>query len=112
MYDNIDIEQILRTQRLLKRYVDCLKGIPNTCTKEGLKLKELLPDALLHNCKECSDNQKKGITRVSIYLMNCHPKWWSDLEKIHDPQGSYKASYQDTLKAQGASTPKETKCYH
>uniref|UniRef100_A0A310S9S7 Chemosensory protein 02 n=1 Tax=Chrysomela lapponica TaxID=153811 RepID=A0A310S9S7_CHRLA len=107
MYDNIDVEQILKTQRLLKRYVDCLKGVPNTCTREGLKLRELLPNALLNKCEECSEEQKKSAKRVSNYVIECYPKWWSELEKIYDPRGIYRANYQNELKAQGKMI-----CYH
>lgn len=37
-YDNVDIDQILRNERLLKKYVECLKGRPG-CSKDGELLK-------------------------------------------------------------------------
>lgn len=37
-YDNVDLDQILRTKRLLNNYVDCLVG-EKTCTPDGKELK-------------------------------------------------------------------------
>nr|CAJ01514.1 hypothetical protein [Pediculus humanus corporis] len=58
-YDNIDLDSILKNDRLLQNYVNCLldKG---TCTPEGTDLKKVLPDALENACAKCSEAQKRG----------------------------------------------------
>lgn len=39
-YDNIDVDQILHNERLLRRYVDCLLDKPNAkCPPEAVELK-------------------------------------------------------------------------
>lgn len=39
-FDNIDVDQILQNDRLLKRYVDCLLDKPNVrCPPEAVELK-------------------------------------------------------------------------
>lgn len=39
-FDNIDVDQILHNDRLLKRYVDCLLDKPNVrCPAEAIELK-------------------------------------------------------------------------
>lgn len=39
-YDNINVDEILRNDRLLKRYTDCMLDKPNTrCPPEALELK-------------------------------------------------------------------------
>lgn len=37
-YDNVDLDAIIKNDRLLRAYVDCLLGIKN-CTKDGEELK-------------------------------------------------------------------------
>lgn len=37
-YDNIDLDEILKNDRLLRAYVDCLKGTKK-CTNDGEELK-------------------------------------------------------------------------
>lgn len=44
-YDNVDTESILKNDRLLRTYVDCLKGTKK-CTKDGEELKRKFPNYL------------------------------------------------------------------
>lgn len=37
-YDNIDVDEILRSERLLKNYINCLDGT-GSCTPDGKELK-------------------------------------------------------------------------
>lgn len=37
-YDNVDLDSIIKNDRLLRAYVDCLLGSKN-CTKDGEELK-------------------------------------------------------------------------
>lgn len=39
-YDNVDVDQIIHNDRLLKRYVDCMLDKPNVrCPAEAIELK-------------------------------------------------------------------------
>lgn len=40
-YDNIDLDEIIKSDRLLKNYVNCLLG-KGKCTPDGLELKRKL----------------------------------------------------------------------
>ncbi|XP_074036739.1 allergen Tha p 1-like [Leptinotarsa decemlineata] len=116
-YDKINVEQILKNRRLLKRYVDCLLGVPRTCNREGQMLKDIIPDALQNKCAECNETQKKVAKRVSNYVIECKPEWWEKLEVVYDPKGTYKAQYREELLAEGiningSSNNKKTKCYN
>lgn len=68
-YDNIDLDQILRSDRLLNNYVNCLleKG---SCTADGRELKAALPDALATGCSKCTDKQKNGSEKVIRFIVN------------------------------------------
>lgn len=59
-FDNIDLEEILKSDRLFNNYFKCLmeKG---KCTPDASELKRLLPDALATNCSKCT---------VSLHLIN------------------------------------------
>nr|XP_023021664.1 ejaculatory bulb-specific protein 3-like isoform X3 [Leptinotarsa decemlineata] len=62
-YDNVNLEEIIKNDRLLKNYVDCLldKG---KCTPDGLELKKNMPDAIETDCSKCSEKQKEGINTI------------------------------------------------
>ncbi|CAH1116676.1 unnamed protein product [Phaedon cochleariae] len=100
-YDNVDIDTILKSERLLKNYVHCLLEKGN-CTPDGAELKKHLPDALLTDCSKCSDVQKNGSKKIIRYLIDNKPEWYKELEAKYDPEGSYKAKYDKELKEKSA----------
>nr|ARJ35777.1 chemosensory protein 2 [Cyrtorhinus lividipennis] len=96
-YDNIDLDDILKNQRLYKKYYECLVG-KGKCTPDGKELKEHLPDALKTGCSKCSEKQRSGSEKVIKYLLKNKPQDYAALEKIYDPQGSYKKKYEAEAK--------------
>ena len=66
-YDNVDIEEVLKNDRLLSNYINCLleKG---SCTDDGRELKKTLPDAIRTDCSKCSKKQKSGSEKVMHYM--------------------------------------------
>ncbi|KAI4482804.1 hypothetical protein M0804_008657 [Polistes exclamans] len=93
-YDNVDIDGIMKNERLLKAYVGCLLD-RNPCTPDAMELKRNLPDALATNCSSCSETQKIAADKLSHYLIDERPEAWSLLEKKYDPDGEYRIRYQD-----------------
>nr|AWW17231.1 chemosensory protein 7 [Riptortus pedestris] len=99
-YDNINLDEILNNERLYRKYFECLKGA-GKCTPDGKELKELLPDALETDCSKCSEKQKAGSEKVLRFLLEKKPDDYAELEKIYDPQGTYKKKYQEEFEKQG-----------
>ncbi|XP_026494643.1 allergen Tha p 1-like [Vanessa tameamea] len=95
-WDQINIDEILESQRLLKGYVDCLvdKG---RCTSDAKALKETLPDALEHDCKKCTEKQKTGADKVIRHLVNKRPDLWKELSAKYDPKNIYQQRYKDKI---------------
>nr|QYL00059.1 CSP2 [Eupeodes corollae] len=91
-FDNIDIDEILGSERLLKNYVNCLAR-EGPCTTDGKMLQEILPDAVSTDCMKCTEKQKTGSEKVTHYLIDNKPQDWERLEKLYDPQGSYRKAY-------------------
>nr|AID61325.1 chemosensory protein [Calliphora stygia] len=91
-FDNIDLDEILGQERLLNNYIKCLEGL-GPCTPDGKMLKETLPDAIMTNCAKCTEHQKYGSDKVTHHLIDNRPKDWERLEKIYDPEGSYRKAY-------------------
>ncbi|XP_060528986.1 ejaculatory bulb-specific protein 3-like [Cylas formicarius] len=98
-YDNIDINEIIHNERLLKRYVYCLLET-GSCTPDGLELKKNMPDAIATNCSKCSEKQKEGSETIIRYLIDNKPEYWSQLQDKYDPSGSYKKRYLESKKAE------------
>lgn len=99
-YDNVDLDGILRSERLLKNYVNCLldKG---SCTPDAKELKDHLPDALETECSKCSEKQRNGTEKVIRYLVNKKPATWEQLKKKYDPNDEYSRRYQDEAHEHG-----------
>ncbi|KAF7392864.1 hypothetical protein HZH66_008697 [Vespula vulgaris] len=91
-YDNIDIDGIIKSERLLKVYVGCLLD-RNPCTPDAMELKRNLPDALSTNCSSCSEAQKIAADKLSHYLIDEKPMEWGHLEEKYDPDGEYRRLY-------------------
>nr|AHE13801.1 chemosensory protein 3 [Lissorhoptrus oryzophilus] len=84
-YDNIDVDSILASTRLLKNYVNCLLD-QGPCSPEGKELKKYLPDAIATECTKCSEAQKKIAGKVFSHMLLKHR---DDFEKItakYDPE--------------------------
>ncbi|KAH8232119.1 hypothetical protein KR038_006237 [Drosophila bunnanda] len=95
-WDNINLDEILESQRLLRGYVDCLldKG---RCTPDAKTLKETLPDALENECSKCTQKQKEGSDKVISHLVNKRPELWEELSSKYDPDHIYQEKYKDKL---------------
>ncbi|XP_022834052.1 ejaculatory bulb-specific protein 3-like isoform X1 [Spodoptera litura] len=97
-WDNINVDEILESQRLLKAYVDCLLD-RGRCTPDGKALKETLPDALEHECSKCTEKQKKSSDKVIRHLVNKRPDLWQELSGKYDPENIYQERYKTQLDA-------------
>ncbi|RZC42384.1 chemosensory protein [Asbolus verrucosus] len=95
-YDNMDIDEILSSERLLKNYFNCIMD-RGPCVPEGAELKRVLPDALQTGCEKCSDKQKQACKRIVRFLMDDKPQMWKELTAKYDPEGIYFEKYKDQL---------------
>ncbi|XP_053615072.1 allergen Tha p 1 isoform X2 [Plodia interpunctella] len=95
-WDNINVDEILESQRLLKGYVDCLME-RGRCTPDGKTLKETLPDALENECSKCTAKQKNSSDKVIRFLVNKRPDLWNELSTKYDPQNIYQQRYKDKI---------------
>ncbi|XP_067004282.2 ejaculatory bulb-specific protein 3 [Anabrus simplex] len=101
-WDNVDLDEILGNDRLLKKYVDCLLADTDAgCTTDGKELKKNVPDALTNECAKCTEKQKNGTEKVIRFLIDNKPDIWQKLEAKYDPDGTYKKKYQEEGKKHG-----------
>ncbi|KAG6805105.1 hypothetical protein H0H92_000690, partial [Tricholoma furcatifolium] len=91
-YDNIDIDEVLNNDRLYKKYFECLMG-RGKCTPDGKELKDNLADAAKTDCSKCSEKQKGISEKVLKFMLANKKKDYDELEKIYDPQGSYRKKH-------------------
>ncbi|EEB19854.1 ejaculatory bulb-specific protein 3 precursor, putative [Pediculus humanus corporis] len=87
-WDNIDVDEILSSERLLGNYKKCLMD-QGPCTPDGKELKKNLPDALKNDCSKCSEKQKINMHKVIDFFKDNKTEWWAELQKKYDPEGIY-----------------------
>ncbi|XP_062565603.1 ejaculatory bulb-specific protein 3-like [Armigeres subalbatus] len=93
-YDNIDVDEILNSDRLFKNYFNCLMDA-GPCTAEGNELKKYLPDAVSTGCKKCSDKQRDLTAKVVKSLIEKRPDEWTALRGKYDPDNTFVEKYRD-----------------
>nr|AIT38552.1 chemosensory protein 1 [Bemisia tabaci] len=95
-FDNIDLEAILKNEKLVDNYTKCLMD-EGPCTNEGRTLKKLLPDALKTACAKCTEKQKTGARKVIKFYQTQHPEDFKKLQQKYDPEGKFKAEFEKAL---------------
>uniref|UniRef100_A0A182T4A9 Chemosensory protein 3 n=1 Tax=Anopheles maculatus TaxID=74869 RepID=A0A182T4A9_9DIPT len=99
-YDGVDLDEILKSDRLFNNYYKCLLD-QGRCTPDGNELKRILPDALKTDCAKCSEKQKTGTEKVINYLIDNRKDQWENLQKKYDPENIYVNKYRDEAKKKG-----------
>ncbi|KAL6449185.1 hypothetical protein ACFW04_000694 [Cataglyphis niger] len=99
-YDNIDVDAVINSERLLNGYVGCLLD-RTPCTPDAAELKKNLPDALEHDCAGCSEMQKNAADKISHHLIDHKPNEWKLLEDKYDPTGAYRRRYLENKSHEG-----------
>ncbi|KAK6624045.1 hypothetical protein RUM44_010903 [Polyplax serrata] len=87
-WDNINVDDILASNRLLENYKKCLLD-QGPCTEEGKELKKNIPDALQTECRKCTQTQKVNTEKVIDFMIENRKPWWEELQKKYDPTGIY-----------------------
>ncbi|XP_021703261.1 uncharacterized protein LOC5573135 isoform X7 [Aedes aegypti] len=95
-YDNLDIDTILGSNRLVNNYVDCLLS-RKPCPPEGKDLKRILPEALRTKCARCSVTQKENALKIITTLYYSYPDQYMALRERWDPSGEYHRRFEEYL---------------
>ncbi|KAK6643130.1 hypothetical protein RUM43_004633 [Polyplax serrata] len=82
-YDHIDIDSILKNDRVLQSHVNCIleKG---PCTQEGRDFREYLPEAIATSCEKCTKAQKEIVRKAARYLMAHKKAEWEQIKRKYD----------------------------
>ncbi|XP_062130444.1 ejaculatory bulb-specific protein 3 [Drosophila sulfurigaster albostrigata] len=99
-YDNIDIDEILKSTRLFDNYFKCLIDT-GKCSPEGRELKRSLPDALKTECSKCSEKQKINTDKVVRFIIDKKPEEWKQLQAKYDPEDLYIKRYKERANKAG-----------
>ncbi|KAL2744577.1 ejaculatory bulb-specific protein 3 [Vespula maculifrons] len=78
-YDNINVDEILKTARLRNQYVDCYLGNSPCVTPEAKFLKDVLPEVLVTKCSKCSDKQKIIFDKVITWFEENDKETWNTI---------------------------------
>ncbi|XP_033250789.1 ejaculatory bulb-specific protein 3-like [Drosophila miranda] len=91
-YDNLDVDEILKSDRLFTNYFKCLIET-GKCTPEGRELKKSLPDALKTECSKCSERQRSNTDKVIRFIIDNKPEEWKQLQTKFDPEDIFIKRY-------------------
>ncbi|KAJ8960215.1 hypothetical protein NQ318_003939 [Aromia moschata] len=99
-YDNVDLDQIIKSDRLMKNYVDCLLD-RGKCTPDGQELKKNIADALQTDCSKCSETQKDGSKKILKHLVKDKRPWFDELAAKYDPSNAYRERNKEEFAKEG-----------
>ncbi|XP_046428165.1 ejaculatory bulb-specific protein 3-like isoform X1 [Neodiprion fabricii] len=98
-YDNVNVDVILHSDRLLNRYIACVLDY-GPCSPDGRYFRTILPDALATNCAKCTDKMKGNVRKMSNHIMKRRPEDWAKFVQKYDIDGKYKESFARFLNEQ------------
>ncbi|KAK9888081.1 hypothetical protein WA026_000357 [Henosepilachna vigintioctopunctata] len=104
-FDNIDIDAIMKNDRLLQNHFACIidgKG----CTAEADELRKHIPEIMETCCSKCTDKQKEGAKKMTTYLIENKPDIVKKLVDKFDPDRKYIEKCKEQLKSGGVDTSK------
>ncbi|XP_055595329.1 ejaculatory bulb-specific protein 3-like [Uranotaenia lowii] len=99
-YDNIDVLEIVKSDRLFKNYYNCLLE-QGKCPPDAAELKRVLPEALETDCAKCSPKQKESSDKAIEYLSANRPEEWAALKAKYDPENKYVEKYRENAEKIG-----------
>ncbi|VVC33987.1 Insect odorant-binding protein A10/Ejaculatory bulb-specific protein 3 [Cinara cedri] len=86
-FDNLDVDQILSSDRLLDSHIKCyLNTAP--CIPIARDLKRALPIVASNGCKDCNDIQIKNIKKALAYVKTKRAPEWTQMVALYDPTGT------------------------
>nr|AYN07333.1 chemosensory protein 5 [Yemma signatus] len=92
-YENIDVEEVLKNERLYRKYIDCLLGKAKCVMQDAKDLREVLPDTIKTNCASCTEKQRERGRRAMKLVKSKHPADFEALLNLYDPTGEYRKKY-------------------
>ncbi|XP_012273359.1 ejaculatory bulb-specific protein 3-like [Orussus abietinus] len=92
-YDHIDVDEILANPRTRNQYYKCVYGSAPCVTAAAKYLKDKFPEAIVTNCKYCTERQKVNFGKLVTWFVENDEKGWNALlEKLIDDYGKGKST--------------------
>ncbi|KAK9881855.1 hypothetical protein WA026_018050 [Henosepilachna vigintioctopunctata] len=104
-FDNVDVESIMKNERLLKNHLKCLLE-DKACIPELEELKKHIPEMMETCCAKCSEKHKENGRKVALYMMEHKPDIVKKVMDKYDPQREYVKRCSEQLTASGIDITK------
>ncbi|XP_047000137.1 ejaculatory bulb-specific protein 3-like [Schistocerca americana] len=102
--DNLNVDEILNNDRLLKSYIQCvLDADDGKCTTEGKEIKSRVPKLVSTGCSDCTPSQLERAVKILKHITERHPAEWTKLKAKYDPTGEYSKKYAEAWKERGVN---------
>ncbi|XP_011872329.1 PREDICTED: ejaculatory bulb-specific protein 3-like [Vollenhovia emeryi] len=76
-YDDVDVSSILQNDKKRAEYYGCLMDTSPCITGDAKFLKEVYGEAVLTNCKKCTEKQKNILNAISDWYTTNRPDEWN-----------------------------------
>ncbi|XP_015180435.1 PREDICTED: ejaculatory bulb-specific protein 3-like [Polistes dominula] len=81
-YDDVDVDKILHTPRLLNQYVNCYTEKGPCLTAEAKFMKDIFAEALVTKCVKCTDKQKIIFDKIITWFEENDKETWKTILSI------------------------------
>ncbi|KAK9877412.1 hypothetical protein WA026_018525 [Henosepilachna vigintioctopunctata] len=99
---HVNIEELMSNERILKQYHLCIvKG--QRCGGEPGRIRQLIPELMLHGCSNCSLEQIDEVRRFTEYLYKHKRQMLADVYMRFDPFKNYRQQWLPRLVQLGFS---------
>ncbi|XKL59760.1 hypothetical protein PGB90_000776 [Kerria lacca] len=80
LYEKLDFDSLLKNNRLVSLYIRCLLN-KNKCNKEGLVLRDAIPEIIETTCGNCTEKERDIVRKVMNFIYTNRN---ADFEKIYE----------------------------
>nr|QJT73561.1 chemosensory protein 2 [Encarsia formosa] len=75
-YDYLDVDGILKNDRLRQQYLDCFLETKPCVTADAIFIKKNFPEAVVTKCRKCTEAQKMGFEKLINWMTKNDPETW------------------------------------
>ncbi|KAK9877411.1 hypothetical protein WA026_018524 [Henosepilachna vigintioctopunctata] len=93
---NVNIEELMSNERILNQFYNCVVT-DRRCGGDAGRMKQLVPELMIHGCSNCSSEQIDQVRRFTEYLYNYKRHMLVGIYMKFDPYKNYRQQWLQRL---------------